>query len=493
MNRASSILQNAFSSNKHKRSLFAKSVAELVTLSSPEWVRKQLIPFLSNWINPSNTFIVDTIASQIVYIGIRAEGIAYAYPIIAVLILSGSKEAKKSLADGINKFKEDGTGKSLVSEMISSEYDDIRGFVPKIIGIVESRTERLKMLKTLISDSSFYVRMSVLKEIPSMEEETAKTLIVDFFNDKDDKIRSFIPAATIRFEFFPSLILPRLIADNTSWRVKAALADKLPMCLSTNTAVKALIDLFKYPLWEVKLISIRSFTTILRNSSSTFKEVKAALDELMKLFSSTQQCAMKRAIVDAFIIIMKKQKSVVDELKFNEYIDKVNDDIILRVRLYFFSKCAEERCETCKERIKNGFLYVYERMVNDRKWKMRYESSKDMISFRNYFNDKEVNEIINEAAFNLITDKVQVNRETAADYLSEIALNGMKEDVMEKINKMKTSKSFRKRQSAILTLAKIIEKSSQNQKDEYMKIIRELENDKFSVVSEYTKSFLNSQ
>ena len=114
------------------------------------------------------------------------------------------------------KFKEDGTGKSLVSEMIGSEYDDIRGFIPKIIGIVESRTERLKILKTLISDTSFYVRMSVMKEIPSMEEETAKTLIIDFFNDKDDKIRSFIPAATIRFEFFPSLILPRLNADNSS-------------------------------------------------------------------------------------------------------------------------------------------------------------------------------------------------------------------------------------------------------------------------------------
>ena len=491
--KASAIIQNAFSNIPHKHVLFARGIAELSTIMEPEWNRNQLIPFLANWLDYNDNFLCEVIASQITFLGIRCQGIGFTFPIISTIILSQSKTAKQKLKNGIMQFKGDKTGLVLIKTMLKSDFDDIRAFIPKIITIINNHSERIAVFDSLIKDKSFCVKFALLKEIPKYEKDTAKNLVLSLLDDKNDKIRSFIPAATVRFSFFLTTIVPRLI-DDPSWQVKTALAHALPSCIMPSTILSSLIELTRNPAWEVQITAIRSLTQIVHNNPSIkIREVNELFEDLSQTYKSTSQNSMKNTIVDAFLTILSKTSLQIKPELQNSLVNIVLSDKSMKSRLYFFSKCAEFKCQSLKDQIEEKFNDMFERFTNDRIWTTRFEACNSLPTFKEYFTDPDVQEMLEHNAFELLQDTSQETRTAAAKFIASLSKGDNHQQIIQFLDEKKNAKSFRERQGVVMILSFMIsEESDDNAKEELIKRLKELENDRYSVVSQLAKDRLKS-
>ena len=201
---------------------------------------------------------------------------------------------------------------------------------------------------------------------------------------------------------------------------------------------------------------------------------------------------MKRKIIDAFIITFLKNNDEVSKEFQTNFINRALEDKSQSSKLYFFRRCAELNCEGLRDSIQGKFEDIFHRFTNDRKWKTRCQAALGLPFFKKYFENYEgVQKVIEEEAFDMLTDSSQETRIASAKFVSQLYQNTPENKVNIYINEHMKSKTFRERQAVVLILSSLLDEDQpKEQKNIIVQKLKQFQDDPYSSVSQLTKDLL---
>lgn len=452
-------LKRGFSETEEGKAVFARSVSLISTNMSPEWNRKQFIPFLTDWLNFNNEFLTSVIASQITTLGIKCEGIAFVSPLISLIICARNKVATKLIEQSVAQFKEDKTFPWLIDILAQSEFDDIRSFVPRIIHFLPDQEKKIQVLTKLATDPSFCVRMSVLKYLSKQEVDVAKQISQKMINDKSEKLRSYIAAATVKFSFWISSILPTLEKDQ-AWQVRASAASQLVNWSMLSAVVPVAVRLAHDPSWEVKLIALRSLSSILNsNPKLAFREGLVLIKDLTDILKRYQQNSIHAVVVEVFIEILKRDMNNYPEDSWLPLLTSIITEQPASIKLHFFQTIAKSGFTEIIPLIGDKFRSQIELIAMDRNWRIRETVAKSLETFLKFFPGEDTNTIIQRAAIKLLKDEALPVRDATASFIAKSSLKDKDNAIPEIVITYKSSNKYRERQTALLILERLREET----------------------------------
>lgn len=486
---AKDIIKLSISRDSKERLAFARKIAELCQMLAPDAVRLQLLPFIIDWVDLTDEVIIYTVANQVIYLAIRMGGIGFASPLIMHLLTSQNKLVRVKLTEQILKFKDDATAFQFMNAMVRSVYDSVRSFVPKVVNILSSQKDIQTVLLHLTSDKTFAVKRAVLESLVNQEPETAKLVAVQMLDDLDDKIRSFISSATIKFPFWTSSLLPRLEND-PSWRVRASIAAQSVNCVVLTPVLPSLYRLTKDPSWEVRLITLRTISSILfKKPDITFQETSKLLEDISKNFQKSQQKSTLIAYIDVVISLICSSANRLEDSVWSPIVDSILNIQNSQVRLHFFIVAAQQNISAITPLISEKFMRNLPSFMNDKKWRVREEAAKHLLLFRTYFSNPDIVSFIDSSAMTFMNDETLPVKVAASKFIAQTSPVSTENPIPAYVKELMTVPSFRKRQNAVMILNELRSFTTNPAvKHACEEKLKELQSDKVELVAGFAKN-----
>lgn len=479
----------AISKDPKQRLTFARRIAELCNSLTQEEVKNQLLPFLLDWTDVKDEYILYAIASQVIYLAIKLGGIGFVSPLIMLLITTDNRLIKSVLVEQIKNFKGDNTAYQFINALAKSPFDCIRAFAPKVVSILSNTKDIQTVLIHLSLDRSFSVKISVLDSLAQQDADIAKAVAFQFMEDIDERIRSYITAATVDFPFWASSLLQRLENDS-SWRVRASVASHGIYSVMLTPVLPSLYKLSKDPCWEVRLLALRSISMVLiRNPMIVFSDSRELLNDISAAIKKNLQKSAFIAYCDVLIAIISSEPNRHEENLWSPIIESILEIQNSSVRLHFFITAAKSNVSFVAQALSSKFAKLLPVFIAEKDWRIRENVANSLVIFRRFFNSPEIVSMMNESVATLLNDYALPVKCAAAKFIAETVNSTVLNPIPDIINTLMKSDSFRQRQSAVIILSTL---KQIRQEPEIKRAcdakLEELQSDKIDVVAGLAKN-----
>jgi hypothetical protein len=485
-------LKLAFSKDLKKRYEFAGSIGRICEHFSQQFVVQQLIPFLTNWFSHNNVEEGIQLSLQMASIVKKAQSLVQTAPFIKVLLILENPTITKNILQFLSNYKDSPELISLIHNFKSTKFDCVRGFSAKVIALVESPDSQIGLVTPILADSSFFVRFSILKMVPQYPPEVAQYIIEYLIRDPEVKIRQYIPAATVSFDFFPGLVVPVLKGD-VDWAVRAALASKASCFSMPEYVLNDIIELFNDGTWEVKQSSIKSLTYILANFSQLEipQHVQYIAQMIAYEFPQLIQSLLANQTLDLVLELVKRGALVSGIPEADAIINTLLGIDISSLWSHLFKTIANSDPTAYAQFIYFFYRQAIEKALKSGNWRDRNATVCAFSNLFKIFNDDDTKQFLMELAKKLSYDEAFEVRKNASTFIAEQYTKGGN-TIPIIVKEMKHSTSFRVRQGALFILQEMLNKATDNSfKTQIIAEIKSFGSDKFVNVSSLAESILS--
>jgi len=293
---------------------FASQIKDVMAPFPPSWISTQFVSFLTSWLPLNNKTVMKHVCSAISDIVQKAESISSLSPFFEAVLSSENPNASPAIEEAIKGNQKTTQIDDLLQNLIQSQYDAVRAFVPRVIQFASSDQTKLKMFKKLLTDSSFAVRFEVTKYVPLLPEKAAIYFANALTKDVHPRIRSTLPIRFAKFNFFISTIATNLKSDS-DWSVRACLCSQLPLCQESENAGSIALELINDSVWQVSYSALKAYSAILSaNETATVENAPAVLESLSKSIQTASQSCLKFAVLDTFFGVASRSSIPEDSL-----------------------------------------------------------------------------------------------------------------------------------------------------------------------------------
>lgn len=477
----SQLFENAISQNENSQIEFIHGIPEILKVFPQAWIASKFLPFLVNWLPKNNPTIMSTLLPLIPDIANASGSLLPSAPLVEAILLSDNVEIAKQLTPILLQCSYLPHCLEFITQLSQSTYDCVRSYIPSIINLAGSDDSKRSILPTLVFDSSFRVRMEVLKYAQATtSEELSHQVAITLIKDFHSQIRSLIPVLCSQQQFYVSHILPKIHAD-PDWSVRMNVAKELIRCTDFESALKYCLILVRDDVWQVQYWAFKSLIKLLLSlkTSSYDHFVHDLVNEMIQ----RKQIPLRRVVIDVFFVA---------DCKTPNFVDSVLAQPDPETKFYFVHSAY--RKNKFKIIPKNQIVELINKILESDMWRIRKGVLDMFYEIAKIANDQQITHGIHELCIHLLSDEALPVREAAANQL----VNFIPVDTAFDSNfpkfliEFEESDNFRKRQIAILLLSLFIKKSnSANIKEFLLSRIRKFVNDPVKNVAQYANSILN--
>jgi len=454
------LIEKALSPDETQQFEFASRFELVLTAFPPKVVISELYPFLATWIPRNNERIVKALSEKVdKMVSVKGSIVAFA-PVLESLLASENKQIAAILKAKLKAYKPEGDVFSFFKRLLASPLDFVRAFVPQITHLVLNPEEKKQIYSSISYDSAYKVRFASIISIPTLDAELAQQVATTFCNDAHSRIRSLLPVVCSCLPFWLTAIAPILQVDH-DWSVRASLAKELVKCQDCNAALALAVKLTEDNVWQVTLCALGSVTQILEaNQTANIENVQYYLSTLSKIIGFTQS-TLKNAVINVFLSIYGKGSSSLNHEQVFAFVDDVISKQPSSVKLHFLEALGQSKSLTLLNLIRNKLFEVIVSLLKCDQWRVRLGVIQVLINLVCIENDPELRKLFSGLCLNSLADESAPVREAASISLANFFIQEKGTTPLPTcFAELKSSDSFRKRQSAILLLKDIIKISN---------------------------------
>lgn len=488
---AISLFERALTQDESQQYEFALNVEKILTSFPPKFIASEFYPFLANWIPRNNARIVKALAEKTDKMASISEAIVTFAPVVESLLAAENTTIAKIILQKIRSVKLEGDVMGFFKRLTSSPLDFVRAFVAKIITQLPSPDDVRTICSSLIYDSAFQVRFSMCSAIPKLPEELGKQVATSACSDSNSRVKSFIPVICTKMNFYFTDIARTLIVDH-DWAVRASLARELPSSPDDAQSLTLCVKLIQDSVWQVVLSALVSLTTILnRNKGASYDFLPQVLEVILNNIQYPQT-SLKNAAIDAFLSIYTR--CTLDQKKVNTFVEYVITKQPPNTRLHFLEALANSKHEQIFALIKSQLFGVITNLMESDQWRIRLGVVEKLSALASVGENKELSKQFSQLCLQCLDDEATPVRVAASEQLVQFFLAEQNGNLLpDCFAALKSSNSFRKRQSALYILNNIGQVAkSQDQKAAIVKEMKSFESDSCENVVNLARNFILS-
>ena len=479
-------LKLAFSSQRSYILQFAGRINAICPYFKQDFIVHQFIPFLTNWYDSNDAEVGILLSTQLRGILDIAQSVLYMTPFLKVLILSENKEINHNILSFLSNLKGSLEMPYLIANFNNTYYDPIRAFSPKIIDLIATVDQQKEMLTPSLKDISYMVKYAVLSSLKNYSPELAQYATEYLLKDANGKIRQYIPAATYKFDFFPTLVLPSLKQDY-EWTVRAAVAIKAGSYANPELVFNDLIELFNDNTWEVKLNVIRAFTNIFTvQTEKRFDQYEQYITQLILYsFVNLVQSLLGNATIDLVLALMVRGDIPADSQECTGILSTIITIEISSIWTHFMKHIFAVDPTPYVPFLGLCFKQLIDKIARSKKWRDREMIIEYFPKFLTLFPGEETSQYLLGVASAFCTDEAFPVREKAAAFIAYSLVQSDATTIHEYVLGLGQSQSYRDRQVSLQILV-IMYKLTQNEefKNVILAEIEKFKNDPYDNVRE---------
>jgi hypothetical protein len=453
----SRLVSGALGQNPAGQLAFAEKIPMILQFLDTDSVRTQFLPFFTSWIPVTNSKVLLVIASVLDVIVRSTNDIKLVSPIADILLAIDDSEISDSAEHSLRSLTEFPIG-TLIAQLLPSRYDCVRAFLVRLLLFECSEAFLLETIKTMISDKSFLVRISLAKNISRFSTTVAETIALSFVRDAHPRIRAQIAHDFPVSLFYFETIAPVLSAD-VDWNVRCAVAVAVGSSTLIEQAAPIAVEFVRDDVCEVKLFGLRSITKILTENPNFTVRFPFSFNRLM----NESPIPFRISLIDFFFV----QKQV----RPCAFVSRVLKDE-KEVKLHFLEAVSRS---TAISKFGREVLQLASELSCDRQWRIRFGVASLLLPI--FWATHGVSQDFEKIATAMLDDEAFPVRSKAIEFLG-VALGSTATAIPEFVINLGSTESFRKRQSAVGLFRELFKAThSANLKGEILKQLAKFRND----------------
>ena len=445
--RVQGFFEQAINGDESQMVAFVKELPNMLKEVPHNKIHESYIPFLVYWVPRNNTKICLELVKVLPTLFAADGPFKDVMSFIEALTAAGNEEVMTALTDPISALPQDALYE-IVSGLIRTKYDIVRCFGVRFIGGIEDKSKQEELLGCLVRDTSYKVRKSVILIMNQLDKVLASRVAEALRTDLNPRIRSLLATVASFYQYFSDSFTDAIVADY-DWSVRASVAIGIVRLPDPQQAYQIGSRLVLDNVWQVKLASLRSLTSIF-NSHEPGTIDPESLFSILPMVLEYNKTKIITASIDTMFAMLRQKPTKNKDM--DSFICSIFTNQPYDIRLHFLGSCDATNIQYFREALRPFFPDALGKIATSDKWKLRLKLMEIAVKITELFDEQEITESVTECCRRLATDKAEYVRELASKQF--VTLSAKKEEgIPQFVENLVQGASFRERQIGARILA----------------------------------------